>query len=188
MSRCMRACAAVLLFATACTHHHPVTTLHPISPEASATAQLGDGRDVAVRAEPTPEGARWIEQGETPTTTGVIVESADMRSYTTVSRGRGAVEGVALGGLGGATLGAVLGFAGGDDTCQSGSFCILKFSARDKAFLGGVALGAIGAALGGLIGALAGSRDVYEPDPGYMPRVSAMIAPGRAGAGLSWTF
>jgi hypothetical protein len=186
----MRACTSPILatvLATACTHHHPVTTLLPISPSAEATAQLGNGRDVDVRAEPTPTGARWIAQGE-PLPGGVVVESADMRSYTTVSRGRGAAEGLALGGLGGAALGAVIGLASGDDKCAERGFCILLFSARDKAILGGIAFGGLGLALGGLLGALVGSRDVYEIDSAYVPRLSTTIAPGRAGGGLTWSF
>ena len=183
----MRVWPAVLM-ATACTHHHPVTTLLPVSPSAEATAQLGDGRVVAVRAAPTPEGPRWMEQAELPSGTSIIVENTDIRSYATVSHGRGAVEGAVLGGLGGAALGAVLGLASGDDTCSEHSICFFKFTAGTKAVLGGVVLGGLGAALGGLLGAVNGSRDVYELDPGYGPHVSAMILPGRAGAGVSWSF
>jgi hypothetical protein len=154
----MRVCVA-LLFATACTHHHRVTTLPPTSPSATTAAQLG--------------------------ATGA---SADMRNYTTISRGRGAVEGLALGGAGGAAIGAVIGLASGDDTCARDSFCILRFSAGDKAVFGAIGLGSLGLGLGALIGAVAGSRDVYELDSALVPRVSTTIAPGRAGGALSWSF
>jgi hypothetical protein len=183
----MRVCAAILLV-TACTHHHPVATLLPMSTSGEATAQLSDGHDVEVRAAPTAAGARWIAQGETPATpvrAGVTVESADMRSYTTVSRGRGAVEGLALGVLGGAAIGVGIGLASGNDDPTR---CFICFSAGDKAILGGFALGSIGLAVGTLLGVMIGSRDVYEVDPAHMPRISTMIAPGRAGAGLSWSF
>lgn len=183
----MRVWPAVLL-ATACTHHHPVTTLLPVSPSSEATAQLGDGRVVVVRAAPTPEGPRWMEQGEPHARTSVIVENADLRSYATVSHGRGAVEGSVSGGLGGVAVGALLGLASGDDKCSEQSFCLFKFSAGTKAVLGGAVLGGFGAALGALFGALTGSRDVYELDSSSGPRVTTTIGPGRAGAGLSWSF
>jgi hypothetical protein len=131
-----------------------------------------------------------VEQGTTPDDAepGAIVESANMRSYTTVSHGRGAVEGLALGVLGGVAIGAGIGFASGDDTCPESSFCILRFSAGDKAVLGAIGFGSIGLGLGTLIGAVIGSRDVYELDSAFVPRVSTMIAPGRAGGALSWSF
>ena len=183
----MKVCAAVVL-ATACTHHHPVTTLLPASPSDEAIAQLGDGRDVPVRAAATPQGARWIAQDMTVAGTSVVVESANIRSYTTVSRGRGLAEGLALGGLGGAALGIVLGLADGDDKCPPDNFCLIQFSAGAKAAIGGIALGGIGLVLGGLLGVAVGSHDVYEIDPAYVPRVSATIAHGRTNGGLSWSF
>jgi hypothetical protein len=183
----MRACAAVL-FVSACTHHRPVATLLPVSASDEATAQLGDGRDVKIHAAATPAGAHWVTQGEVPDASGAIVETAHMRSYTTVSHGRGALEGVAIGAASGALLGAVTGLASGDDHCAEDSFCLFQFTANEKAVLGGVAFGGIGLALGALLGAMIGSRDVYEIDPLYMPRVSTTIAPGRASGGLSWSF
>ena len=158
----MRVCAALLL-ATACTHHHPVTTLRP----TSRTATPDDGR-----AGPP----------------GPIVDSAEVRSFTTVSHGRGALEGLLLGGASGLALGVGIGLAGGDDHCNASSFCIFQFSAGEKALIGGLALGATGLALGAVVGAVIGSHDVYELDSGFVPRVSTTIGPGRAGGGLSWSF
>lgn len=179
-----------MLLATACTHHHSVTTLRPNEVSIDATARLDNDREVNVRAVPTPDGARWIERAGTSDDPrpGPVIDSADMRSYTTVSHGRGALEGLAIGGLGGAVLGAGLGFAAGDDHCTSNSFCILQFSAEDKAVLAGIVWGSIGLGLGALIGVAIGSRDVYEVDTGFVPRVSASVAPGRAGGALTWSF
>jgi hypothetical protein len=181
----MRVYAAVL-FTTACTHHHVMTSLRPISASAEASAQLEDGRVVEVHAAPTPEGARWMKQDKAARTS-VIVESTDIRSYTTVSHGRGALEGLAVTGLSGAALGVVTGLASGDDKCNQ-DFCIFLFTAREKAVVGGVVFGGLGIVLGALIGAIVGSRDVYEAESAHVPRISTTIAPGRAGAGLSWTF
>jgi hypothetical protein len=182
----MRVCVAVL-FVTACTHHYPVTTLNPASASEEATAQLADGHNVEVRATATPAGPRWIPEGET-TATSRIIETTDLRSYTTVSRGRGLAQGLALGGLSGAALGVVTGLASGDDRCPEGNFCLLLFTAKDKAVLEGIAFGGLGLLLGGLLGALVGSHDVYELDSTHMPRISASVAPGHAGGGLSWSF
>lgn len=183
----MKVCVAVLLV-TACTHHHPVTTLLPVSPSDEATADLANGRSVNVRAAPTPAGTRWVARDEAPAGASVIVESTDMRSYTTVSHGRGFAEGLGLGALAGTVLGVVIGAASGDDKCPPENFCLIELSAGAKAALGGIVLGGLGVLVGGLLGAVVGSRDVYALDSAYVPHVSAMIAPGRAGGGLSWSF
>jgi hypothetical protein len=69
------------------------------------------------------------------------------------SRRAGAGRGLGLGFLGGAVIGAMLGFADGDDKCVEGQWCIFDLSASDKAVLGGVLMGGVGAAIGGLVGA-----------------------------------
>ncbi|MBC5775578.1 hypothetical protein H8S95_15990 [Pontibacter sp. KCTC 32443] len=43
-----------------------------------------------------------------------------------------------IGALGGAALGALIGYASGDDTCESGSWCMVLFSAEDKAMVGSI--------------------------------------------------
>ena len=164
--------------------------MHPTLAVTEATAELADGTLVEVHAAPTPEGYRWIVHG-TPAggwVSGTRVESTSIRSYTTVSHVGGMVEGLLLGGLGGVVVGGAVGLSRGDDTCPAESFCLFNFSAADKAVIGGIVLGGIGLVLGGLAGAVAGSRDVYRLDPGHMPRVSAAIEPGHAGATLSWSF
>jgi hypothetical protein len=106
-----------------------------------------------------------------------------------VSHGRGALEGAGIGVLGGALAGAVVGYAAGDDPeCSNDAFLCLQFKAEDKALFGGLYVGAIGLAAGALIGGVIGSRDVYEVTPGYVPRVSTVVAPDQVGAKLDWSF
>jgi hypothetical protein len=188
----MRACAALRL-ATACTHHHPVTTLRPTSLSTEATAQLVDDREVKLRVATTPDGLRWVQRTATPDDggagpPGANVDSSEMRSFTTVSHGRGALEGLVLGGASGFALGIGIGLASGDDHCNPSSLCLFQLSAGEKALIVGVALGTTGLALGALVGAVIGSHDAYELSSGFVPRVSTTIGPSRAGGGLSWSF
>lgn len=187
----MRVCVPLLL-ATACTHHYAVPTLLPTSAAVEATAQLVHDGEVELRAARTPDGIRWVQR--TPHDDGgarapaVIVDADAIRSYTTVSHGRGALEGLALGAASGIAAGVAIGLASGDDHCNSDSFCILQFSAGDKALIGAAVLGSIGLGLGAALGAVIGSRDVYERGSGAVPRMSAIVAPGRAGGALTWSF
>ncbi|MEO7733866.1 MAG: hypothetical protein ABIY55_23075 [Kofleriaceae bacterium] len=183
----MRRCA-VLVLATACTHHQQVRTLLPDAPSTRAIAELGDHRQVEVLATATPEGLRWVSQDTGSPGRGAIIDPADMRGYATFRHGRGLAEGIAVGGLTGVAVGAVLGFASGDDACAPESFCILRFSAGEKAGIGAFVLGSVGVAVGALVGAVAGSRDVHELDTEYVPRVTASLTPGHAGGALSWRF
>lgn len=74
------------------------------------------------------------------------------------SRGSGALRGLLWGGLGGVVGGGVIGFVSGDDECDPGSWCILEFTAGEKAAIGAVMLGGIGGASGIVIGALLPGR------------------------------
>jgi len=178
------ACVAALIAMSACTHHHRVVALNPVSPNAKATVELADGRELEARAVPTPAGARWLAGGEA----GGLIDPGGIRGVTTVDHARGAWEGLGLGLLAGIGSGIVIGLASGDDHCPPGGFCLFQFSAGDKAILGGIVLGGAGLVLGALLGAVAGSRDVYQLDASSMPRISAAIAPGQATAGLTWSF
>jgi hypothetical protein len=78
--------------------------------------------------------------------------------------GRGALEGGAIGLLGGAALGATLGFVSGNDTCSNSGLgsCILHFSASQKAAIGAIGLGAVGVLAGFIAGGLHGHHDELE--------------------------
>src|SRR5215471_456233 len=171
-----------------CAHEHIVTTLRPISYSGDATATLVDGNAVRVRAAETFDGAQWIlvnaADGAGPA--GWVVDSSRIQSYATVNHGRGLLEGLALGGLGGGALGAAIGYASGDDSCPNG--CWIHFSAGAKAVIGGIAFGALGLVGGAVAGTIIGSRDVYRLDESRGPRLSAHLGPGGAGGVLSWSF
>ncbi len=90
-------------------------------------------------------------------------------------KGRGALIGAGLG----AGLGIVAGLASGDDECNTG-FCILQFSAGEKALLGAFFF----APLGALIGALAAPGTQWAPltpDAARSRRIAFILAPTRAG-------
>jgi hypothetical protein len=62
-------------------------------------------------------------------------------------------RGFLIGAIAGAALGAILGYASGDDVQKNpNSWCIPCFTAGQKAQLIGISLGAIGAGIGGLVG------------------------------------
>ncbi len=92
-------------------------------------------------------------------------------------------RGAGIGFLSGATIGAIIGFAAGDDT----NCYFICFTAEDKATAGVIVLGGIGA----LIGLAVGSHktDLWEEVPLDQLRVS--VGPqrdGRLGLGLSFAF
>ena len=82
---------------------------------------------------------------------------SEITSITFVSPGRGALEGLGIGLLVGGLLGALMGFADGDD--PEGSF--IWVSAETKAVVGGGFFGAIGGLIGIIIGAARGHQYVY---------------------------
>ena len=80
----------------------------------------------------------------------------DVKSITTTSHPIGALEGLGLGFLGGAAVGAVIGLADGDDVCDTSrgsDFCVAVFTAGEKAILLGVVFGALGGLVGLAVGA-----------------------------------
>jgi hypothetical protein len=89
----------------------------------------------------------------------------------------------AIGMLVGGTIGAVAGLAEGDDECRPGSWCIMMFSAGEKATMGFIG--------GGLLGALVGA--VAIPAGRWIPlrtdashRIALLATPGRIGARVSF--
>lgn len=184
------AAVVAICLGSACTHRHTVGRLQPLSPSMSATAELVTGEELRVQAVSTGAGLIWIAQDPTALgPSGISVDAAQLRSFTIVNHARGGAEGLLIGGLSGVVLGGAIGYASGDDTCND-DFCVIQFSAGDKAFIYGVAIGTLGLLVGGVIGLSAGSRDVYEfeAESPYVPRVVPMAGPGQAGAELSWWF
>lgn len=77
----------------------------------------------------------------------------------------GALEGLGLGILAGAAVGVAIGFAEGDDECNTSrgeDFCYYSNTAAENAALGGIILGVLGGVIGLAVGAARGSRYVYE--------------------------
>jgi hypothetical protein len=72
------------------------------------------------------------------------------------SVGRGAV----IGGVTGLVLGAIIGFADGDDQCPPGSWCIYSATAEEKALAGGLVLCAAGTMVGVIAGAAASGQKI----------------------------
>jgi len=173
----MRRYAALLAFASACTHHSQVTTLHPPAPGVEAIASLADGSKVEVVATSTPDGLRWVTRSTMP---HEIIDPIHMSSYSTLHRGRGAVEGFAIGALTGVTVGAIAGFSSDCSDCY--------YSPSFKAEVLALGLGSVCAITGMLAGLAGGSETVYELETKHLPRVSATAENGGATAVLSWSY
>ena len=126
---------------------------------------------------------------------GHPIPLASIVSVTHVDHQLGFLQGLGLGMLIGGTGGAILGASGGDDPpCGPESFCILRFSAGEKAVFAGVAFGGLGALIGGIVGALRGDRDEWESTPSAASTFRTVtssirpIGPPGSIAGLTATF
>jgi hypothetical protein len=159
-----------------CTRTQTVTTLRPRSASDRATGELADGGTIELRATDTPGGLRWQADK-----TGELVDSATLRSYRTVSHLDGAVTGLLLGVLGGGAIGATAGLLQGDDP---NSF----ISQTDAMAIYGVLLGGLGGVIGLTAGAVSGNDHVYRLESSRVPQILPMVAPGAAGAAVSWSF
>ncbi len=94
------------------------------------------------------------------------VPEAALQSIEWNSHGRGAGQGFLIGGIGAAVLGAVVGYASGDDPrCGSETYFCVRGSASEKSVVLGV-LGFLGGGLvGALVGASAGSKTHLDLPP-----------------------
>ncbi len=61
-------------------------------------------------------------------------------------------NGALVGAISGLVFGGLIGYASGDDSCPPGTWCIISFTAEEKALMLGVPLSIVGAGLGALIG------------------------------------
>lgn len=112
---------------------------------------------------------------------------------TRVSRGRGALEGLAVGVVAGVIVGGVGGYVQGDDppegpTVECAVIGDCSYTAGEKAVFGALIGASLGGAAGLAIGYATGSKDVYVRAPGWRPEVTATAAPGRVGATATWRF
>ncbi len=132
---------------------------HALRQQAIVT--LLDGRAFyADKLQFAPDSTSWLD----PNTRSVMaVHTTKVSDVRFVRRGRGALEGLGIGLLGGVLTGALIGLAGGDEPEDFG--CLPVCTAKAKAFFGGITFGAIGGLIGLPIGAMAGSKDVYHIEP-----------------------
>jgi len=116
-----------------------------------------------------------------------VALDGDATLELSVGRRHPVLKRTGVGLLAGAGIGALLGFASGDDTCPSGGWCILQYSAGEKAMMGAVAFGAFGGVAGLLLGAIA-PTDVWEvvvPVPVGGPTLVPTFDGRRGGVRLS---
>lgn len=158
----------------ACTHQQDASTL-PVGKRVSL--ETVDGSNIAATVAPHP--TEIVFHGPD----GQLVDTDRVRRIVSVERGRGAWEGFLGGALSGFMVGAVVGLSAGDDRC--GDFCIIEFSAEEKAAMVGALGAGIGGAVGILLGVAIGSRDVYTFGMARELRITPAGPPGSvAGATL----
>ena len=156
-------CIAFLLFCkVGCVHTQAPTlgepggyaSLNRRAAEHDAHVTLAGGRHLPATAlQVTLDLTSWID----PASGAVMnVATPEVTAVQFTRHGRGALEELGIGLLSGAAMGALVGFASGDDDPG-----ILAFTAEEKALLGGVFFGGIGGLLGLSFGAAIGSKDVY---------------------------
>jgi hypothetical protein len=169
-------CVASLL--AGCTHNRPLTSVNEIGGE-NVVVETTHGESIDVYAAPVPNGVvlRPAEGGFVPAHTVVRVVQ--------IRRGRGAFEGFAATGGVGLVLGALIGYGSGDDHCTD--FCILTFTAGEKAMILGTTMGLAGGLVGLIVGAALGSHFVYSNENRQTARIKALGPPGSA-AGFTVAF
>jgi hypothetical protein len=172
--------ALVFLAVTGCTHHKNITEAHELVGD-EVVLEGQHGRQVTAVGVAGPGGITFYDKAN-----GGMVPPNEIAMIKDTSHGRGALEGLGVGAGLGVLTGAAAGFASGDDECSDEEFCILEFSAGEKAVIFGVLLGGIGGVLGLVVGAAKGSTTIYEhPQSGTSVRVGG---PAGSTAGLTMTF
>jgi hypothetical protein len=131
------------------------------SSKVHCSVSLDDGtKHQAMNITLTEDTTTWFgpESGE-----ATHIPTERIQSITFVSRREGFIEGMFFGFVLGASVGAVWGYASGEDGCgDSSEWC---FTHWEGLFFGGFLIGVPAAAIGSIIGAARGARHVYYPFP-----------------------
>ncbi|MGE0399401.1 MAG: hypothetical protein AB7T06_21995 [Kofleriaceae bacterium] len=169
---------ACAMAATACTHTRTLNQVNDLSGGEEVTVELQGYGELDAITVPTTRGMAFRANDG-----GDFLDPNQITSVEQVRHGRGALEGLLLGGgITGVSM-AMLGYASGDDECTG--FCLFTMSAEDKAVFGLVLGGITGGLLGVVIGGIRGSHYVYENRESI--KITPSGPPGSA-AGLTVTF
>lgn len=156
-----------------------VTTRYmgPVITPVDATTiqqQAGDTEVVALLAPPVtqepPVPAKLLAVApettrvETPAGASISVPTADVRVVVTRDRSRGLIDGLCLGVLAGAAIGAGAGYSVSNDS-SSKSWGGVTFPRESTMVFGTFALGALGGVLGAAVGAVTGHQTHYVFGP-----------------------
>ena len=146
--------ASFVIALVGCTHHRPLAQVGEVEGEVSV--EVSGARTVDAVAVADGLGVSFVAKD------GGAIASEHVTRVVDRRHGRGAAEGLGLGALAGVVTGVILGYSSGDDECNEDQWCILTFSAEEKAVLAGFGLGVLGAGLGLVVGAVKGSTIIYE--------------------------
>lgn len=165
----MKALLFVVPVLTGCTHHYDIANAHEVVGE-EVTLQGQYGHEVTAVGVANGGGVVFYDRAN-----GGMVPDNEIVRIKDVRHGRGALEGLGIGGGIGVGVGVLAGLASGDDECDSETSdhggCWFSFSAGDKAMIFGVLLGGLGGFLGLVVGAMKGSTIIYEqPSSGLTVR------------------
>jgi hypothetical protein len=164
----------VIAATTGCTHHRTLADLTEVEGK-TVTIETTSGAKVDATAVAVPGGIQLhTERG--------LIPPNQIGKVTDVRHLRGAGEGFLYSGLTGVTIGAIIGFADGDD---KGGF--LAFSAGEKAFIGGFLLGGTLGFVGLLVGAITGSTFEYSAEVHKQAAIKP-VGPRGSVAGMTITF
>jgi hypothetical protein len=176
----MRVAMLVAVLA-ACTHHRPLHDARDrLENDDEVVAENHGGQSQPARVLHGPNGELQLRS---PIGTLPWKQIARIKE---TSRGRGAAQGLGIGALIGATVGAVGEYASGGSDCEgdSGGALCFEFTAGEKAAIGGIGFGILGGLIGLVIGAARGSTTIYDDgDTRITP-----VAPQASTAGVTVTF
>lgn len=155
--RALVACVAV----SGCAHHRPWSEVHDVDGEDVELEVEGDLVRRRGKAVLTPRGLVFR------TADGAEIPLAAVTAVSDMKRWRGALEGMGIGAGGGFVVGAAIGIADGDDSCEDAVRLVAeceadKMTRWEKAALGGIILGVLSGGAGLVVGTLTGSRDHYR--------------------------